>query len=141
MCFRKPKTEASSRAVGTPLTDDVQREVVLAAHGANGAAGAAVVETVVIGAGAAQGEGPLLAADRIGAAAVGERGAVPKPLPRGAARQGREGERAPSGCWAPWRVGVRRGQPRDGPFPGSPLPPLAPTHTRSYETCSQVDGT
>lgn len=65
------------------LIDDVEREVVVAADEADGAAGAAVVEPVVIGAGTLQGQRPLLVADRVGAVAVREGATIPKPLPRG----------------------------------------------------------
>lgn len=150
--WRKPQKEPGAKGgkePSPPLTDDVEREVVLAADGADGAAGAAGVDAVVVGAGAPQGEAALLAADGVGAAAVGERGSIPKPLPRGAARQGREGERGARGLAAaaaglPGEQvrGARGGAARRWPpVPGSVLPPLATTHTRSYEACSRVDGT
>lgn len=103
----------SVTAAGTGLTDNAEGEVVVAADGAHGAAGAAGVEAAVVGAGALQRQRALLAAHRVGAAPVGEGGTVPKPLPRGAARQGRQvsGGRAAPGA------GVPSGQPRDGPVP------------------------
>lgn len=106
-----------SRAVtaGTPLTHDAEGEVVVAADGAHGAAGAAGVQPAVIGAGALQGQRPLLAAHRVAAAPLREGLPVPKPLPRGAATQmGPAGEQGEHGQAAPG-AGVRRRQPRDGP--------------------------
>lgn len=110
---------------GTQLTDDVEREVVVAADEAGGAAGAAVVEPVVVGAGARHGQRPLLVADRVGAAAIREGAAIPKPLPRGAARQGRAGEQGHGTTRAAPRAGVQSRQPRDGPFPWLSVPAAA----------------
>lgn len=111
---------------GTQLTDDIEREVVVAADEADGAAGAAVVEPVVIGAGTLQGQRPLLVADRVGAVAVWEGATIPKPLPRGAARQGRAGDQGHGTVRAAPRAGVRRRQPRDGPFPWLSVPAAGP---------------
>lgn len=114
------------RAAGTRLTNDIQREVVLAADEADGTAGTAVVETIVVRAGALQGQRSLLVTDRIGAAAVREGGTIPKPLPCGAARQGREGDRVQGTGRAPQRARVQRRQPRDGPFPWFSVPAAGP---------------
>lgn len=133
---RKKQGKEGVKEPSPPLTDDVEGEVVLAADGADGAAGAAGVDAVVVGAGAPQGEAALLAADGVGAAAIGERGSIPKPLPRGAVRQGREGERGARGLAAAAAglpgeqvCGASGAQPGDGPLSPARCSHRWPRHT------------